>query len=92
MSGHPASIGTGIVEVTAGTPAPAVGLAPGDLIVSLGGHAVTSAAGLRSAIDAIMADTAATCSSRCAADHGGRASPTMEGVRSSRSRKCRSGS
>jgi len=50
--GHPASIGTGIVEVTAGTPAPAVGLAPGDLIVSLGGHAVTSAAGLRSAIDA----------------------------------------
>jgi len=42
----------GIVEVTAGTPAAAAGLAPGDAIVSLGGHAVTSAARLRSAIDA----------------------------------------
>jgi S1-C subfamily serine protease len=52
MPGHPSSIGAGIVGVTAGTPAAAVGLAPGDVTVSLGGHAVTSAAGLRSAIDA----------------------------------------
>ena len=82
MSGHPASIGTGIVEVTAGTPAPAVGPAPGDLIVSLGGHAVTSAAGLRSAIDAIMADTAATCSSRCAAPtRSARCAPSPPGSR-----------
>jgi len=82
VSGHPASIGTGIVEVTAGTPAPAVGLALGDLIVSLGGHAVTSAAGLRSAIDAIMADTAATCSSRCAAPiRSARCAPSPPGSR-----------
>jgi len=33
------------------TPAAVAGLAPGDVIVSLGGHAVTSAAGLRPAID-----------------------------------------
>ncbi len=50
--GQPASTGAGVVEVTAGTPAAAAGLAPGDVIVSLGGHAVTSAAGLRSVIDA----------------------------------------
>jgi len=62
VSGHPASIGTGIVEVTAGTPAPAVGLALGDLIVSLGGHAVTSAAGLRSAIDAYYPQNTASVS------------------------------
>ena len=52
VPGQPASTGAGIVEVTAGTPAAAAGLAPGDVIVSLGGHAVTSAASLRSAIDA----------------------------------------
>ena len=52
VPGQPASTGAGVVEVTAGTPAAAAGLAPGDVIVSLGGHAVTSAAGLRSAIDA----------------------------------------
>jgi len=40
------------VWVTAGTPAATADLAPGDVIVSLGGHAVTSAASLRSALDA----------------------------------------
>jgi S1-C subfamily serine protease len=52
LPGQPASTGAGVVEVTAGTPAAVAGLAPGDVIVSLGGHAVTSAAGLRSVIDA----------------------------------------
>lgn len=52
VPGQRASTGAGVVEVTAGTPAAAAGLAPGDVIVSLGGHAVTSAAGLRSVIDA----------------------------------------
>ncbi len=52
VPGQPASTGAGVVEVTAGTPAAAAGLAPGDVIVSLGGRAVTSAAGLRSVIDA----------------------------------------
>ncbi len=52
VPGQPASTGTGVVAVTARTPAAAAGLAPGDVIVSLGGHAVTSAAGLRPAIDA----------------------------------------
>jgi len=50
LPGQPAP-GAGVVEVTAGTPAAVAGLAPGDVIVSLGGHAVTSA-GLRSVIDA----------------------------------------
>ena len=55
VPGQPASTGPGIFAVTAGTPAAAAGLAPGGVIVSLGGHAVTSAAGLRSAIDAYHA-------------------------------------
>ena len=62
VSGHPASIGTGIVGVTAGTPAAGVGLAPGDVVRSLGAHAVTSAAGLRSAIDAYYPQNTASVS------------------------------
>ncbi len=38
--------------ITPGTPAAGSGLVPGDVIVSIGGHAVTSAMSLRSVMDA----------------------------------------
>jgi len=62
VPGNPASTGAGIVWVTAGTPAATADLAPGDVIVSLGGHAVTSAASLRSALDAYHSGDTASVS------------------------------
>ena len=52
IADNPARTGAGVVGITAGSPAAAAGLLPGDVIVSVGGHAVTSAASLRSVLDA----------------------------------------
>ena len=49
---NPASAGARVVGVTAGTPTAGAGLMPGDVIVSTGGHAITSAMSLRSVMDA----------------------------------------
>ena len=49
---NPASAGAGVAGITPGTPAAGVGLVPGDVITSIGGHAVTSAMSLRSVLDA----------------------------------------
>jgi len=51
VPGNPASSGAGVAGITPGTPAAGAGLVPGDVIVSLGGHAVTSAMSLRSVMD-----------------------------------------
>jgi S1-C subfamily serine protease len=51
VPGNPASSGAGIAGITPGTPAARAGLVPGDVIVSIGGHAVTSAMSLRSVMD-----------------------------------------
>lgn len=48
---NPARTGAGVVAVTAGGPAAAAGLVAGDVIVAIGGHAVTSAMSLRSVLD-----------------------------------------
>ena len=47
----PARTGAGIAGVTPGTPAAVAGLLPGDVLVSVGGHAVTSAMSLRSVLN-----------------------------------------
>ncbi len=52
VPGNPAIAGAGVVAVTSGSAAVRAGLEPGDVIVSVGGHAVTSALSLRSAMDA----------------------------------------
>jgi len=52
IGGNPARTGAGVVGITAGSPAAAAGLLAGDVIVSIGGHAVTSATSLRSVMDA----------------------------------------
>jgi len=52
VPGNPASAGTGVAGITPGTPAARAGLVPGDVITSIGGHAVTSAMSLRSVMDA----------------------------------------
>jgi len=52
VPGNPASAGAGVAGITPGAPAARAGLAPGDVIVSIGGHAVTSAMSLRSVINA----------------------------------------
>jgi S1-C subfamily serine protease len=52
VPGNPASTGAGVAGITPGTPAARAGLAPGDVIVSIGRHAVTSAMSLRSVINA----------------------------------------
>ena len=52
VPGNPASAGAGVAGITLGTPAAGAGLVPGDVIVSVGGHAVTSAMSLRSVVDA----------------------------------------
>jgi serine protease Do len=52
VPGNPASAGAGVTGVTAGTPAARAGLVPGDVITSIGGHAVTSAMSLRSVMNA----------------------------------------
>ena len=52
VPGNPASAGAGVAGITPGTPAARAGLVPGDVIVSIGGHAVTSAMSLRSVMDA----------------------------------------
>jgi len=52
VPGNPTSAGAGVAGITAGTPAATAGLVPGDVIVSIGGHAVTSATSLRSVINA----------------------------------------
>ena len=52
VPGNPASAGAGVAGITPGTPAAGSGLVPGDVIVSIGGHAVTSAMSLRSVMDA----------------------------------------
>jgi len=52
VPGNPASAGAGVAGITPGTPAARAGLVPGDVIVSIGGHAVTSAMSLRSVVDA----------------------------------------
>jgi len=49
---NPASAGAGVAGITPGTPAAGAGLVPGDVITSIGGHAVTSAMSLRSVMDA----------------------------------------
>jgi len=50
-AGHVGAGGPAVQGPTA-SPAAAAGLPPGDVIVSVGGHAVTSAASLRSVLDA----------------------------------------
>ncbi len=52
VPGNPASAGAGVTGVTPGTPAAKAGLVPGDVITSIGGHAVTSAMSLRSVLNA----------------------------------------
>ena len=52
VPGNPASTGAGVAGITPGMPAARAGLVPGDVIVSIGGHAVTSAMSLRSVMDA----------------------------------------
>jgi S1-C subfamily serine protease len=52
VPGNPAMAGAGVAGITPGTPAARAGLMPGDVIVSIGGHAVTSAMSLRSVMDA----------------------------------------
>ena len=52
VPGNPASSGVGAAGITPGTPAARAGLEPGDVIVSIGGHAVTSAMSLRSVMNA----------------------------------------
>ena len=52
VPGNPAIAGAGVAGITPGTPGAGSGLVPGDVIVSIGGHAVTSAMSLRSVIDA----------------------------------------
>jgi len=52
VPGNPAIAGAGVAGITPGTAAARVGLVPGDVIVSIGGHAVTSAISLRSVMDA----------------------------------------
>jgi len=51
VPGNPASAGAGVAGITAGTPAAGAGVVPGDIIVSIGGHEVTSAMSLRSVMD-----------------------------------------
>ncbi len=52
VPGNLASAGAGVIGIGAGTPAAKAGLVSGDVIVSIGGRAVTSAMSLRSVIDA----------------------------------------
>jgi len=52
VPGSPTSAGAGVAGITAGTAAARAGLVPGDVIVAIGGHAVTSATSLRSVINA----------------------------------------
>jgi S1-C subfamily serine protease len=52
VPGHPARPGAGVAGVAPGTPAARAGLVPGDVITSIGGHAVTSAMSLRSVMNA----------------------------------------
>ncbi len=52
VPGNPARAGAGVAGITAGSAAAAAGLLPGDVIVSIGGHAITSAGSLRSVMDA----------------------------------------
>jgi S1-C subfamily serine protease len=52
VPGNPARAGAGVAGVIPGTPAAQAGLVPGDVIVSIGGHAVTSAMSLRSVMAA----------------------------------------
>jgi len=52
VPGYPAIAGVGVAGITAGTPAARAGLVPGDVITSIGGHAVTSAMSLRSVLAA----------------------------------------
>ena len=51
VPGNPATGGAGVVGITPGTPTARAGLVSGDVIVSIGGHAVTSAMSLRSVIE-----------------------------------------
>jgi S1-C subfamily serine protease len=51
VPGNPAITGAGVAGITPGTPAARAGLSPGDVIVSIGRHAVTSSMSLRSVID-----------------------------------------
>jgi len=52
VPGNPASTGAGVAGITPGTPAARAGLVAGDVITSIGGHAVTSAISVRSVMDA----------------------------------------
>ena len=52
VPGYPAAAGAGVAGITAGTAAARAGLVPGDVIVSIGGHAVTSALSLRAVMNA----------------------------------------
>ena len=52
VPGNPAIAGAGVAGITPGTPAARAGLVPGDVITSIGGHAVTSAMSLRAVMDA----------------------------------------
>jgi len=52
VPGQPAIAGAGVAGITPGTAAARAGLSSGDVIVSIGGHPVTSAMSLRSVMDA----------------------------------------
>jgi S1-C subfamily serine protease len=58
--GNSASPGAGVAGITPGTPAAKAGLVSGDVITSIGGHAVTSATSLRSVLNAYHPGQAAS--------------------------------
>jgi S1-C subfamily serine protease len=60
VPGSPASAGASVAGILAGTPAAGAGLAPGDVIVSIGGHRVTSAMSVRSLMNAYHPGDAAS--------------------------------
>ncbi len=60
VPGNPVIAGAGVAGITPGTPAARAGLVPGDVIVSIGGHAVTSAMSLRSVMGAYHPDDTAS--------------------------------
>jgi len=62
VPGSPAIAGAGVAGIIPGTAAAGAGLKPGDVIVSIGGHAVTSAMSLRSVMDAYHPGDAASVS------------------------------
>jgi len=60
VPGSPAAAGAGVAGILAGAPAARAGLAPGDVITSIGGHGVTSAMSVRSLMNAYHPGDAAS--------------------------------